>query len=213
MPTKKTGAAPHNPQFNKREAIDFGFETAKKNFLFFVSVFIVSLLIFIVSQVAKGVFALDNSALPSVIYSLIFWIVNSIISMGYIKISVLFTDGKKPKLANLFHTQSLLKYIVVSIIRSVVIFVGFLLLVVPGVILALRLQFATYLVVDRDMGIIDSITKSWEGTKGHTWNLFWFFLLLIGINIVGFLALIVGLLITVPLSMIATAYVYRRLFS
>ena len=43
------------------------------------------------------------------------------------------------------------------------------------------------------------------------WDLFVFGLLLIGLNIVGALALLIGLLITIPTTMIAVASVYRKL--
>jgi uncharacterized membrane protein len=52
---------------------------------------------------------------------------------------------------------------------------------------------------------------SWEMTRGSCWNLFVFSLLLGVINILGMIALFIGLLITVPLSVVAIGYVYRRL--
>ena len=48
-------------------------------------------------------------------------------------------------------------------------------------------------------------------TEGVMWNLVLFWLMLAGINILGMLALGIGLIVTIPLSWLATAYVYRRL--
>ena len=48
-------------------------------------------------------------------------------------------------------------------------------------------------------------------TKGAKWDLFVFSLLLVAINIGGALCFLVGLLITVPMSAVSWAFVYRKL--
>ena len=48
-------------------------------------------------------------------------------------------------------------------------------------------------------------------TDGAKVDLFLFGLLIIGINFLGMLALMIGLFVTVPLSLIAYAHEYRRL--
>jgi uncharacterized membrane protein len=50
-------------------------------------------------------------------------------------------------------------------------------------------------------------------TRGNTWNLFFFGILIGLINILGLLCLVVGLFITVPLSMLASAFIYRKLLN
>ena len=48
-------------------------------------------------------------------------------------------------------------------------------------------------------------------TRGHKWPLFGFVLMLVLINLLGALALIVGLLVSVPVSTLAFAHAYRVL--
>ena len=48
-------------------------------------------------------------------------------------------------------------------------------------------------------------------TGGSKWRLFGFVLLLFAINVLGFFCLIVGLLVTLPVTLAALGYVYRRL--
>ena len=62
-------------------------------------------------------------------------------------------------------------------------------------------------------GIIDSLEKSSVITKGIRWDLFVFGVFLILINIAGFLVFFVGLFVTIPTTMMAQAYVYRKLLS
>ena len=65
---------------------------------------------------------------------------------------------------------------------------------IPGIIASLGLGFATYLVVDRGMQPVASLKESWRITKGNKWRIFLLGLALTGVNILGALALVVGLL-------------------
>jgi uncharacterized membrane protein len=75
------------------------------------------------------------------------------------------------------------------------------------------LMFVPYIVIDRGLGPIEAMKESWRVTKGHKWQLFLLFLALIGLNILGAIALIVGLLVTIPITMLAAAHAYRTLTS
>ena len=44
---------------------------------------------------------------------------------------------------------------------------GLVLLVVPGIIIALRLSLAHYYLVDKDLGVMEAYKASWYATKGH----------------------------------------------
>lgn len=196
--------------FSKKEAIDFGFETSKKNILFFIALFVivVSVDAFLgVLQIGLG----EKNLFLFLLVSILKMIVGVIISMGVIKITLEFVNGKKPKLSDLLYTKSILNYFIVTLVRSIIVLVGFVFLIVPGIILSIKLQFASYLVVDKNKGVVEALKGSWEMTKGVKWNLFLFWLTLGLINVLGLLALVVGLVVTVPLSMVATAYVYRKL--
>ena len=86
-----------------------------------------------------------------------------------------------------------------------------LLLLVSGIILALKFQFYDYFIIDKELGIAESIERSGKITEGALWELFLFAIVLIGINILGALCFGVGLLVTIPISMVAMAHVYRQL--
>ena len=60
---------------------------------------------------------------------------------------------------------------------------------------------------------MDSLKKSSAMTSGIKMNLFLFAFLLVVINIAGALALIIGLFVTIPTTIMATVYVYRKLLS
>lgn len=114
-------------------------------------------------------------------------------------------------LNDLWNPAPFVYYVVGQILVGIIVIVGLLLLIVPGVIASLALMFTSFLIVDKGMGPIEALKESARITKGHRMALFLFVLAMVGINILGFLALIVGLLVTIPVSMLALVHVYRAL--
>lgn len=199
--------------FVKREAIGFGFKIAKENVFFFLSVFVVWAFVTVGSKTIQNSLNSERQVFLSFIFSILMWIAGSIISMGIINICLKFVDNKKPILKDILYTKSVFNFLLASVVRNIIIVFGLVLLIIPGIIFAIKLQYSEYLIVDKGLDAVSSLKKSWEMTKGVKWNLFLLALLLCLINILGALALVVGLLITVPLSLVASAFVYRKLYS
>ncbi len=206
--SSKTSAKPH---FSKKEAINFGFEIAKKNIIFFIGLFVVVVLISALTSLIQFGATLERQPILYIILYVVVFVINTIIGMGLIKISLEFVDKKKPKFRDLFHTKNLVNFILASLIRGVITLIGFILLIIPGIIFSIRLQYVPYLIVDKNLPTVEAIKKSWEMTKGNTWNLFFFGILLFLVNVLGVIFLLVGLFVTVPLTMLATTFVYRKL--
>jgi uncharacterized membrane protein len=85
------------------------------------------------------------------------------------------------------------------------------LLIVPGVIFTLMFMFATFIVVDRELGPIEAMKESKRLAHGHKWALLGFVLVLALINLLGVLALGVGLLVSIPVSSLAFVHGYCTL--
>ena len=66
-----------------------------------------------------------------------------------------------------------------------------------------------HFVIDRDQSAVEGIRSSFRAISSQAGTLFLLALALIGINILGAIPLGLGLLITVPLSTIASTYAYR----
>jgi uncharacterized membrane protein len=115
------------------------------------------------------------------------------------------------KINDLWNPKPFWFYLAGQILVGLVVILGFILLIVPGIILALGLLFSSYLIIDKGKGPIEAMKESWRITKGHKWQLLLFVLALAGLNILGFLLLLVGLLVTVPVTMLAMVHVYRKL--
>lgn len=199
------------PKFSKKEAIKFGFALTKKNLLFFIGIFIVVAVFSILSSSLKNIVNPQKEPLVYFLLYIVLFVINLVIGIGVTKIALEFVDGKKPKFTDLFYLRPAVNYFIASFIQGIITVIGFILLIIPGIIFSIRLSYVSYLIVDKNFGPIEAIKTSWKITKGNIWNLFFFGILLGLINILGLLCLIIGLFVTVPLTMLATAFVYRKL--
>ena len=103
--------------------------------------------------------------------------------------------------------------VLAGIITMVIIIVGLIMLIVPGIIFACRLAFVPYLVIDRKMEAMEALKVSWDMTRGHGWKVFLIALLGILIVIAGLLVLIVGVLISIMWISTAYAVLYHQVSS
>lgn len=59
-----------------------------------------------------------------------------------------------------------------SVIFLLAVIAGFILLIIPGVILAVRLQFSFYILIEENTTIIESLKRSWRLSKNEFWMIF-----------------------------------------
>jgi uncharacterized membrane protein len=149
-----------------------------------------------------------------IIGGLIGWIpiLGSLIHAGFIRITLNVYDGEKPDTMDLFgEVDKWLRVFFGSILYGLIVLGGLILLIVPGIYWGTKYFFFVYLIVDKDMGIMESIRASGELTQGHKWSLFLLWIVLGLINTLGAVICLVGLLVTIPLSLMAVIFVYHAL--
>ena len=83
----------------------------------------------------------------------------------------------------------------------------------PGIIFACVFGFYGFVIAERGdgVGVIESLQRSADVTRGHRWQLFGLGVVLFLINVVGALLFLVGLIFTLGISLLAWAYTYRTL--
>lgn len=86
-----------------------------------------------------------------------------------------------------------------------------LLILIPATYLSLRLQFYNYFLVEEECGIVDSIKKSAEISKGYVGELFLVEMVLMVLILLSLIPLGLGLLLSVPLAIMMVAVIYRQL--
>lgn len=198
---------------NIKESVRFGWNTMKANIGFFIALLLVTWLILGGTQLMAG-YLKERIPFLSVIVIIIAIILEMGITMGLIKIVIMFADSEKGQIGDLFSCfRLLLRYIAATIIYSAIVMGGLLLLVFPGVIWGIKFYYYPYLIVDKNEGIIGSLRASSQITMGAKRDLLGLFLVLALINILGVVCLLVGLFVTVPITMVATAVAYRSLLA
>ena len=99
-----------------------------------------------------------------------------------------------------------------TLLSSLFTVAGFLLLVLPGIYLALAYAFSPYLMIKKNMGIWESMETSRKTVTEYWWRYFGLMLLLVLLNIVAAVALLVPLVWTIPMTFIAIGEVYNASF-
>lgn len=98
------------------------------------------------------------------------------------------------------------------LLKSILILVGFALLIIPGIYLSVAYMLAIPLVADRNLGIWDALETSRKAITKHWFPVFRLTLLIILINFIAIIPLGLGLIWTAPMSVIAFGILYRNIF-
>ncbi|NMC36555.1 DUF975 family protein [Candidatus Beckwithbacteria bacterium] len=199
--------------FSTSEAVSFAWQTVKQNLGFFLLLLLILFGIsFMSSFVTKALE--DGPVFLTIIFQLISTAISLMIGLGMMKITLAFVDGEKPEFNELFSTLPyIVKYFLASILYGLIVTVGLVLLIVPGIMWAIKYAYMPFVIIDKNLGPIEALKESAKITKGSRWQILLFGLTMIGVEILGLLALVVGLLVAVPVVMVASAYVYRQLAS
>jgi uncharacterized membrane protein len=64
--------------------------------------------------------------------------------------------------------------------------------------------------MEENVSGVFALTETFKSTSGHEFHIFTLFLVIIVINILGALLLLVGLLYTIPLSMVIMSHYYAE---
>lgn len=136
------------------------------------------------------------------VVALLFAAVNFFLLVMYFVLQVKSSAGKKPGIGELFNEAVKnwlwLRYIGLVLLGGLILVVGFLLLIVPGIIAYGRLAMSPYLLYDKNLGVIDAIKQSNELGKsftGKVWGAIGVtFLVAIGAAILGIIPLVGSLL-------------------
>lgn len=192
-------------------SMTYGWETFKANALFLLGVFVA---VFLVSTVMEGAAKYDavETGFARVILEIISSLVQIALELGLVVIVLKFVDGETPEFADLFSRIRLVFHCALAaIVCFFIVAFGLVLLIVPGIVFSIRLSFFPYFIADEGCGPLDAPQKSWDLTRGHVISLLLFYIVIVGINIAGMLALGVGIFVTIPISSLMMGYVFRQL--
>jgi len=197
-------------EFSASGSIQAGWKTFKKRPGFFIGSM---LIIFVVVGIVSAIFGqYENQGTVSVLASLGNLLVETLVDIGIVAFALKAVDHPESvRLADLWHPRHYFQYLAAVVLTGIAVIVGFALLIVPGIIVMLMLLFVKYAVVDQKLGPIEAIKESARLTKGHRVDLLVLLILALLVNIAGALCLLVGLLVSVPVTYLSMVHAYRTL--
>jgi len=186
-----------------------GWQKMKKYFLELLLIIIIALVVSAPTAISQNPGAIGSIFIFA--YSLL--IIEPVgygVSFAYLKAA----RGNQPQAKDILEVfQNYLNAVLASILAAVIIGIGLVLLVVPGIIFACKLAFTPFLVVDRRMEAIEAIKESWRMTGGHAGKVFLIGLLAIPIAIAGLICLGVGIFPAIMWIYLAFATLYHSVSS
>jgi uncharacterized membrane protein len=103
--------------------------------------------------------------------------------------------------------------ILLSLVMNILVMIGYVLCVVPGIYLGVAWIFSIPLVVDKEMGFWQAMQASRKMVSKH-WFLVFVFLLVYGLlSVAGIIACCIGIFVTLPIGLGALMYAYETIFS
>jgi len=199
--------------FSGSACIRFGWETFKKRPWFFIGVFLV---VGILSS--GGRFQLNDTNYGAATIALFimagiaFGVISILAKMGATQLALKAHDNaESATFGDLWAPHPFWKFVGASFVVAIIVGVGLILLIVPGIIWSLRYLFVPYLIMERKLSPFEALKESARITYGHKWQLLGLLGLTMLINILGAILLLVGLLVSIPVSALAMVHAYRTL--
>lgn len=223
--------------FSIRESLKFGWAHTKQHsgllFKVLLVIFALQVLSAIITRVLEG-------TLIGVLATMAVGIAGFAVGVGFTLITLRIAQGKHVEfkeiippfqtLWNYFAANFLVGLIIFGSVLAIVLGMGLVSMLLGGTMalfplmtiiagglalvaagyFAVRFSMVRFLILD-GVGITDSLKRSTKLTKDHMWPLLRFLLVLILVNILGLIVFLVGILVTLPLTMIAYAHIYQKL--
>jgi uncharacterized membrane protein len=192
-------------------AVRFGWATFKDNIELILAIEIAAIVTLAVVGGASDILE-ERGWFHEFAMSIAYFVVTMIIHLGAAKVSLKYRDGEKVEFANMFDSFGILAaFMVAAVITDFAVGIGLLFLIVPGIVVAVRFCLYPFLIVDEGLGPVEAIQRSVRLTSGVGVDLFLFAMLCLGLNVLGLIAFGVGAFVSLPVTVLAAAHVYRHL--
>jgi len=171
-------------------ALARGWVEMQGNFLIFLLAVLV-LIVFMTPMNISG--DGDSSALIGLLETAYLFLLYPVINYGADLVFLKGVRGDQVEVRSIFDGfQNYANIILASLLTTGLIGIGLIVLIFPGIYVACRLAFVSFLVMDEGLDPIAAVEASWRITRGHAWRIFILGLLSVFIFFLGLLLVIVG---------------------
>jgi hypothetical protein len=191
------------------------FQTGWRLFRSHASVFVISMLLLFLSWVVLEIAVVFLHQFGFTVWLLLHlgWLfLFSGMLVGTHAMALKSVDGEIPRMRDLF--ASLARgpaYLLALVIYCLVVSCGLVLLILPGIYLAVRYCLFAQIITDTSASALPALQRAAALAGGNWWDLGALFLIAFLLNTAGAAILGIGLTVSFPLSLLAIAGFYRSL--
>lgn len=205
--------------FSATDAIGWGWRKFTENvgpiLLGVLIVFVVTVVANILAGIASG--GGGSPFGPDMEFSVAGFLANIVATAVSVVLSAVFAracldvvDGRPFDFMGAFGRINFVNVLIAALLVSIIVTIGFVLLVIPGLVALFLTYFTTLFVVDDDAeSPVKAIGDSVKLISSNVGDSLLLALLSILVLIVGAIALLVGLIVAYPVTALAAAYAYR----
>ena len=140
------------------------------------------------------------------------FIIGGALSIGVWRAVLGMIDGRPPQVGMMFEGfDRFLDGFLAYLVQAILVGLGFLALIVPGVILSLMWMFTFAVLAESPVGFWEAMHRSAVLTEGYRWRLFLLALACLLVLLLGLIAACVGILVALPVNAAACGLAYRWL--
>jgi len=172
--------------------------------IYFMELLVIGIIYSILSGPVSAIQIKDSSfewyMVPLILFGMLYGLfVAGPISYGADWVFLKAVRGERVEIKDMFSVfqRNYWNAVVANVVVAVIVGMGIVMLIVPGNIFASRLAFVPYLVVDKQMDVMEALKVSWNMTRGYGGQIFLMGLMAFFIAIGGLLLLVVGIFISI----------------
>jgi len=165
-----------------------------------------------------GLVTVTGGSAPGLIGSLFLGALGAVVYLaigGFIQAAVTraalaITEGRPVNTSTLLSTDRLGPVIITAVVVSFFTAIGYIFCFIGAPIVAFFLSYSFYFLLDQNMAPFDAIKASFNFVKDHIGELILFYLASLLAYFVGAILCGIGLIVAIPVVVIATAYTYKK---
>ena len=132
--------------------------------------------------------------------------------VGYMRMIRIEDEGGKIEVADVFKGfEDFVPALLAVLVGSIIVSIGYMLCILPGLLLMAIVPTAAYLVACGEKDGIAALRRAWEAVKGHLVAAFLCTLILGIIGNIGMIFCFVGIVVTLPIAFIGSYQMAKQL--
>lgn len=201
-------------EFSFSAFLSAGWNLLQDKWSYLLKVLVITFLASMIPHFFTGMIAESFSGSIALILMILATVFQMVVNMAGTKIILELTKNNQlPLTIETFLSQKsrLGTYIWANFLLVLRVMLGYTLFIIPGIIWSIQFQFVPMIIVDKNVTARQAFGISSAMTKGRKLTLFGYGILFMLINLLGIMALFIGILFTAPITFLAYVIIYRYL--